>query len=253
MDEGKNRQIIVMAIIVIVLLAIIGYALGGVRGISGIAGFLKWAVIGVLIVGIAFYAVWFLFIRKVRDDRVALNVQNIIHQAKLTKPETIGDLYISGDMQHPQVKLGKIVGYCRVQNVKGSEEDVFVWKKAGFPFSMLEEPKVLRVAPEQHSDMVGDIVVQGISVVQHGGFLYINTDHLDIGMIDATIKTEVIRKFAIDVLSDIKIISDMAVGINPEHQKLLESKSLLKLPGTSNMVQGQQSYEEQVRAQQGGR
>jgi hypothetical protein len=97
MDENKNRQVIVVVIIVVIALAIIGYLIGGVRGISGILNFLKWALIGVLVVGIALWAVWFLFIRKVRDDRVAMNVKKLIEQSKLTKPETIGDLYIGGD------------------------------------------------------------------------------------------------------------------------------------------------------------
>lgn len=244
-DENKNRMILVFAIIFIIILVVLGYFLGGLRGISAIFGFLKWAVIGGIIIGLVVWGVWFLFIRKERDDRVALNVKTIVHQSKLTKPATLTDLYISGDKEHPQVRLGKIIGYTRLKNSRGDEEDVFVWKKAPFPLSLFEEPKAIRVHPDQHSDMIGDIIVQAISLVEHGGFYYVNIDHLDVSKVDLTIKAEILRKFTFDVLRDIKIISDMGIGINPEHQKYLEGKSLLKLPTRQEPIAPQQgSYEE---------
>lgn len=249
MNEKKNATVVVFAIILVVILVILGYFLGGVRGIANILNFLKWAVIVVVIVGLTVWGVWYLFIRKERDDRVALNVKNIIKQSQLTKPDTIQDLYLSGDKEHPQVRLGKIVGYSRVKNMKQEEEDVFVFKKRGFPFAMFEESKAIRVTPEQHSEMIGDIIIQGISLVSHGGFLYVNTDHLDIAKIDSTIKAEVIRRFTLDVLSDIKIISDLGIGINSEHQRHLEQKSLLKIPSRQEPIQQNEPYE----SYQGGR
>lgn len=243
-NEGKNRMIVVFAIIFIIILIALGYFIGGLRGISAIFGFLKWAIIGIVIVGLTVWGVWYLFIRKERDDRVALNVKTIVNQSKLTKPETLANLFISGDVEHPQVRLGKIIGYTRIKNSKGLEEDVFVWKKSMFPFSMFEEPKAIRVNPDQHSEMIGDIIIQGISLVEHGGFFYVNTDHLDVEKVDKTIKSEVLRRFTFDVLRDIKIISDMGIGINPEHQKYLEGKSLLKIPTREQPVATQPSYEE---------
>lgn len=239
-DEAKNRQVLVVGIGIVVILVIVGYLLAGARGVSGILNFVKWASIGVIIVGVAVWGAWFLFIRKVRDDRVALNVKNIIEQANLTKPETLSDLYISGDKDHPRIKLGKIVGYTRIKNINDEEEDVFVFKKHGFPFGMFEEPKAVRCLPDTHSEMIGDIIIAGISLVEHGGFYYINTEHLNLERIDKTIKAEVLRKFTIDTLRDIKIISDMGIGINPEHQKYLEGKSLLKLPARTEPEAPQQ-------------
>jgi hypothetical protein len=230
MDEQKNRSVVVVIIIIIIVLGIIAYFVAGARGVAGIMNFMKWALIGVSVVGIAVWGVWYLFIRKVRDDRVALNSQRIVEQSKLTKPEFLGDLYLSGDMGHPQIKLGKIMGYTRIKNILNEEEDVFVFKKTGFPLSMFEEGKAIRVNPDRHSDMIGDIVIEGIALVAHGGFYYINDQHLDIERIDRTIKTEVIRQYTMDVLRDVKYISDQAIGINSEHQMALENKSLLKIP-----------------------
>jgi hypothetical protein len=245
MDEGKNRQVIIVVIVIVIILAIVGYLIGGVRGLSGMLSFLKYAVIGVLIVGMAVWAVWFLFIRKVRDDRVAMNVKKLIEQSKLTKPETISDLYMGGDKDHPQIRLGHIDGYSRIKNNLGEEIDIFVFKKFGLPMSLFEEPKVLRVSPGQHSKMIGDIVVEGISLVLVGGFLFINTEYLDIDKLDKTIKTEIIRDYTMDVLRDVKIISDSAIGINPEHQKMMEGRALMKIPSRTEPIpqQTEGSYE----------
>jgi hypothetical protein len=235
---------VVVIIVIVIALAVIAYFVAGARGVAGILNFMKWGLVGVFVIGLAVWAAWYLFIRKVRDDRVALNSQRIIEQSKLTKPDMLGDLYLSGDKEHPQIRLGKIMGYTRIKNVQNQEEDVFVFKKAGFPFSMFEEGKPIRVNPDRHSDMIGDIVVEGISLVSHGGFYYINDDHLDIERIDRTIKTEVIRQYTMDVLRDVKIISDMAVGINPEQTKYIEGKSLLKIPSRSEPIgQNQGTYE----------
>jgi hypothetical protein len=227
---------IVVVIIIVVVLGVIAYFLAGARGLAGIFNFMKWALIGVFIIGLAVWGVWYLFIRKMRDDRVALNSQKIIEQAKLTKPEFLGDLYLSGDKEHPQIRMGKIIGYTRIKNIQNQEEDVFCWKKAGFPMSLFEEPKAIRVHPDKHSDMIGDVVIEAISLVSHGGFYYVNQEHLNVEMIDRTIKTEILRQYTMDVLRDVKIISDEAIGINPEHQRYMEGKSLLKIPSRQEPV-----------------
>jgi hypothetical protein len=242
-DEQKNRSVIVVVIVVVVVLAIVAYLVAGVKGIAGIFNFLKWALVGVLIIGIAVWAVWFLFIRKVRDDRVALNAQKIVEQAKLTKPEFLGDLFLSGDKEHPEIRLGKIVGYTRVKNILGEEEDVFCFKKTGFPMSLFEDSKAIRVNPDYHSKMIGDVIIEGISLVAHGGFYYINEEHLNVERVDRTIKTEVLRQYTMDVLRDVKIISDQAIGINPAHQQFLEGKSLLKIPSRSDNSPIQQTQQ----------
>jgi hypothetical protein len=246
-DASKNRQILVVGIIVIIVLVGAAYFIAGARGVSGILNFVKWATIAVIIIGVAVWGAWFLFIRKVRDDRVALNVKQIVEQARLTKPDTLSELYISGDIDHPRIRLGRIIGYTRIKNINDEEEDVFVFQKAGFPFSLFEEPKALRCLPDTHSEMIGDIIVAGISLVQHAGFLYINTEHLNLERIDKTVKAEVMRKFTIDTLRDLKVISDICIGIDPAHSKMLEGKSLLKIPSRTEPVAPQQGTYENPR------
>jgi hypothetical protein len=235
---------VIVIVVIVIALGVIAYFVAGAKGVAGIMNFMKWALIGVFIIGLAVWGVWYLFIRKVRDDRVALNSQKIIEQSKLTKPAMLNDLYLSGDKDYPQIRLGKIIGYTRVKNILDEESDVFVFKKGGFPFSMFEEGKAIRVNPDRHSDMIGDVVIEGISLVAHGGFYFVNDEHLDTERIDRTIKTEVIRQYTMDVLRDVKIISDMAVGINPDQTKMLEGKSLLKIPSRTEPISPQQgTYE----------
>jgi len=245
MTEQSNRSLVIVVIIIVIVLGVVAYFVAGAKGVAGIMNFMKWALIGVFIIGLAVWGVWYLFIRKIRDDRVALNAQRIVEQSKLSKPEFLGDLYLSGDLDHPQIRLGKIIGYTRIKNILDEESDVFVFKKMGFPMSMFEEGKPIRVDPENHTEMIGDVILKGISLVSHGGFYFINDQHLDMERIDRTIKTEVIRQYTMDVLRDVKIISDMAVGIDPNFEKSLQSKSLLKIPARvdPNQQQNQQTYE----------
>lgn len=245
MDEGKNRQVIIVVIVIVVVLGIIAYLLAGARGLVGVMNFIKWAFIVVCLIGLAVWAVWFLFIRQIKDDRVAMNAKKIIEQSRLTKPDLIGDLYMSGDLEHPQVKLGKIEGYSRIKNILDEEEDVFVFKRAGFPFSMFEDGKAVRVNPDDHTDMIGDIIIKGISLVNHGGFFYVNQQHLQFDRIDKTIKSEVVRTYTMDTLRDLKIITDMAVGLDQAHIKSMESRSLLKIPSRIDPNAQQQQQQQQ--------
>ena len=240
MDEQKNRSLAVVIVIIVIVLGIVAYLVAGAKGLAGVMNFMKWGLIAVFIIGLAVWGVWYLFIRKVRDDRVALNAQRIVEQSKLTKPDFINDLWLSGDFEHQRVRLGKIIGYCQVKNILGEYEDVYAFKKAGFPMSMFEEAKAIRIKPQWHTKNIGDVIIWGISLVAHGGFYYVNDEHLDTERIDRTIKTEVIRQYTMDVLRDVKIISDMAVGINPEQTKYIEGKSLLKIPSRSEPVAPQQ-------------
>jgi len=250
MDEQKNRSVVIVVVVIVIALGIIAYFVAGAKGIAGIINFMKWALVGVSVAFLGGWGAWYLFIRKVRDDRVALNSQKIIEQSKLTKPTMLGDLYLSGDKEYPQIRLGKIIGYTRVKNILGEESDVFVFKKSGFPFSMFEEGKAIRVNPDRHSDMIGDIIIEGISLVSHGGFYFINDEHLDTERIDRTIKTEVFRQYTMDVLRDIKIITDQAIGLDEFHIKGIESRSLLKIPSRIDPNQQQQQQQGYERGQQ---
>lgn len=228
-----KKSVIIYILLGVIILGVASYFLLGTRGVVAMMRTLRTLVIWTIVIGIAVYGVWYFFIRKERDDRVHLNAKRVIEQSLIYKSPFLRDLYISGDKNHPQVRLGKITGYSRVANVKGEQEDVFVFKRAGFPFGIFEEHKAIRVPPDKHSDLIGDVVIEGISLIYFGGFFYVNSDYLDYEKIDQTITTEIKRTTMFDMLKDWKVVIDMALGISPEHQKVLERKDLLKIPSRS--------------------
>jgi len=234
----KARSILIYGLLILLVMSVLAYVFLGVRGITGLLKTIRTWVIWGIILGLIFYGVWYFFIRKEKDDRVHLNAKRIVEQSMAYHSPFLRDLFLSGDKNHPQVRLGRIIGFSRVANAKGEQEDVFVYKKSGFPLSLFEEPKAIRVSPEDHTELIGDITIEGISLVKYGGFYFINKDYLDYQKIDQTIITEVKRTLIFDMLSDWKIVTDEALGISPEHQKQLEKKDLLKIP--SRTAQGEQ-------------
>ncbi len=233
------KKVVIYILVAVVILSLVAYFLMGATAMGTLLKALKNLVIWVIVIGIAFYAVWYFFIRKPKDDRVHLNAQRVIQSAQAFRTPFLRDLFISGDKNHPQVRMGKILGYTRIINVKGENEDVFVYKRSGFPMNLFEEFKAIRVRPEKHTKLIGDVIIEAISVMKYGGFLYINQDVADLQRIDQTIISEVKRTLMFDMLSDWKNVVDDAIAISPEHQKALEKKDLLKIPGRQQEQQNQ--------------
>jgi len=233
-----KKSWIIYVIGIIAILTLIAYFWMGTRGITSLLHTLKVWIIWMIVIGLAVYGVWYFFIRKEKDDRVHLNAKKVIESALQYKTPFLRDLYLSGDKNHPQVRLGKIHGYTRIINAKGEQEDVFVFKHNSFPLSLFEEHKALRVNPDKHTSLIGDVIVEAISVMKYGGFYYINQDIADLQKIDQTIISEVKRTLMFDMLSDWKNVVDDALAISPEHQKELEKKDLLKIPTRQTSEEG---------------
>lgn len=189
------------------------------------------------IVALVVYAVWFLFIKKHRADINYVNFKNILSSARVSKPPMLNDLVLLGDKDHQSSSLGAIVGYCRVKNISsGEEEDVFAVQRERFPMSMFSEPIVIRAKPTDHTSLIGDVKLKGISIIKVGTFYYLNTRMADIDSIDKTQASEAVRLVANTNLADMKTLIDLASGLDAEHKKLVESKNLMVLP-----MQGQQN------------
>lgn len=220
-------------------------------GIRGLWSFLKWFVIASVffaITGVVFYVVYWLFFREHKVDITFVNKEKLVQSALVSKPKMVGDLYLSGDKGHQSVRLGRIHGWCRInvykkktdvdEDVKGTAEeevevvpqDVFVFKSGGFPFSLLEGFKVLRCDPAQHTDLIGDVTINGFSVIKIAEYFYINNEMLDQSKIDYNVLQEAKRGMMFLTLSDMKEIVDQAIGISPKHQKEQQGKFLTKLP-----------------------
>jgi len=264
--EKKSKAWIIVAIIVILIIVFVVYFLGtkGIFKILGTFITILW-VLAILFGGA--YLFYHLFIKKHRFDITYVNKQRLIEAGKLNiKGYNVGDLYLSGDAGHSRVCLGKIKGYCRVQILtrtsvyedktdkegkvvkvekkvldketntyvpvydSGKEEqDVFSVAKRGI-MSFFTDPYVIRVSPEEHDDIVGDVTLKGFSLLPHSEFWFLNSDYLDVRKIDYAILKEAERGIMFETLRDMKSIVDKATGVDSEHKKFIEKKNLVEVP-----------------------
>jgi len=253
--QDKSKIIwVVVAIIVIILFVYLLYT-GGTTGVWQFAKkFLQWAIILILI-GLVVWVV-FKILQKPRIDIVANCRKDIIEAAIMSKPPMINDLYFTGDKGHGEFRVGKIIGYAQISSYKDLDllanltreqlremkvrgevpsqyiikEDCFVFKKFIFPFSLFEEPKVLRTFEDEHSDLVGDVKVFGVSMVRVHEYYWPNRGHLDIARIDISVIREAWRGQIHQFLKDSVAIQQRAVGLDSEFKKELDKRKLLKIP-----------------------
>jgi len=174
----------------------------------------------------------------------------------MSKPPMVKDLYFNGDKEHGEFRVGTIVGYCQLHSYKELDmlasmskeqiaameakgevpsqylikEDCFVFKKMPPPFSVFEQPKVLRTLEDEHSQMIGDVKVYGVSMLKKFGYYWPNRAHLDIARIDIGVIREAWRGQVHQFLKDQVSIQQRAVGLDSEFKKDMDSKKLLKIP-----------------------
>lgn len=261
MKDGSKRGLIIgVALVVIFFIIILSVVFFGFKSIGKIMLFLVGALLVLSIIGIVIWAVWYLFIRKQKYDATYQNKKRLIEAAKISKPENLSDLYMSGDKGHSRVRIGKITGYCRVKvmrknieynpdgtqkmirdaenpNKKHSvftleeeEQDIFVVNPHGFIMSLFLDPMVVRVNPQEHTALVGDVTLFGFSLTPISEYYFLHTDYLDVRKVDFTILKEAERGIFFESLKDTKEIIDKAMGIDSEHKKDIEKKNLYEIP-----------------------
>lgn len=255
-----RMKIITMVIIFAgILLAIYIFMTSGSAGLySIIKRFLIYAIIFV-IVGLIVWVVLKL-LQKPKVDLVANDRKDIIEAALLSKPPMIRDIYVTGDKDHGEFRLGRCVGYCQLQSYKDLDilagltetqlvemeergevpsqniikEDVFVFKRYPFPISLFEQPKVLRTFEDEHSQLVGDVKIFAVSLVSKFAYMWPNRAHLDVARIDIGVIREAWRGAIHQFLKDQVSIQQRAVGLDDEHRKDIESRKLMKIPSPMN-------------------
>jgi hypothetical protein len=175
---------------------------------------MNWLIFFAVIGAIIFLV--FKILQKPRVDLVAVNKQGIVDAGTFSKPPMLKDLYFTGDKEHGEFRVGKIVGYCQIQSYKDlnkistlSEEqikklkmqgkdpshfllneDCFIWKRMPWPFSMFEQPKVLRTLEDEHSQLIGDVKVMAVSMIKKFEYYWPNQAFLDTARIDTSIIRE---------------------------------------------------------------
>jgi hypothetical protein len=264
-QQHKNRTFLIIAGLIILIILAIRFVFG-VTNILKIFLFLIEALLLLSILFGAGYLFYYLFIKKQKYDPVYVHKQKLIDAGKKCNLENLKALYLSGDKGHTRVHLGKIIGYCRIQVLKRTyiyeeatdpatkrkyqkivtipnergeqipqydidkeEQDVFIVRAKGF-LSIFTDPMVIRVAPSQHDELVGDVTLYGYSLIPISEYWYPNSDYLDQRKIDFAILRESERSTMFEGLRDMKEIVDKAVGLDSRHKKEIESKALYDVP-----------------------
>jgi len=260
-DSTKKVFVVVVIIVVFLFLIILGTLFIGIKGIGSILLWILGALIVLGIFGIVVYAVYWLFFKKQKFDATYMNKKNLVNAGRISKPSNINDLYLSGDKGHSRVRLGKIIGYCRIQvmrknihydqttgepilvtdpknpmnkteeyDLEKEEQDVFVVERHGFPLSLFSDPMVIRMRPDDHDMLIGDISANGFSIIPISEYYFLNNDYLDVRKIDFAILKEAQRGIFFEHLKDSKEILDKAVGLDSGHKKEIEKKNLYEIP-----------------------
>lgn len=263
MNENKDKKGkgILITIIIIVAIFTLLYWLLGVRGLLNI---LKWMFIILFILailGTVFYFVWFFFFKKQKFDVTYVNKQKLLNACNRGNTGMLKGLFLSGDKGHNRVFWGRITGYCRISvltrtlkykvdkktgektqlyeedektplyNYGKEEQDVFsISHSKTFIGRLFEEEDLVRVSPEDHDELIGDITIYGFSLIPISEYWFLNNDLLDVRKIDYAILKEAERGIMFEMLRDSKEIIDKASGLDTGHQKRIEERSLYEIP-----------------------
>lgn len=243
-NKQSGRTAIMLIVLLVVIILILAFVFGGTEGLWGIVKFFLSAILIVAFFGFVFYIVYFLFFKRNRRDIPYENWKSYQHSAIDNGADMMEELVLTGDKNHSAKRFMTIKGYLRVLGFDGQEYDMFVGKKSGMNF--LEEYKIIMLKPNQHSDLVGDVYVYGISLIMKYGYYFLNTNMLDFKGIDVAIANDTYRTIMYETLGDLKGIVDRAVGIDPEEIRNRANQKLLKIP----IMSGQQNNNNQNQGNQ---
>ena len=251
----KSKIIWVMVFVVLAVILAYTFFTSGASGISAVLKkFLTYAIIAVVI-GLIVWVV-LKILQKPKIDLVENDRQDIIDAGMMSKPPMVNDLYFTGDKEHGEFRVGTIIGYCQLQSYKDLDliagltkaqiremeekgeipaqyiirEDCFIFKRFPSPISIFEKPKVIRTLEDEHSQLIGDVKIYGVSMIKKYGYYWPNRAHLDIARIDIGVIREAWRGQIHQFLKDAVTIQQRAIGLDSEFKKDLDKRKLLKIP-----------------------
>jgi hypothetical protein len=278
-NPDQKGKIYLIGIGILILLIAVIILIFGANSILKILLFLLEAILLIITLFAIAYLFYYLFIKRHKYDVNYVNRKKLQEACTMIKRPLLQDLYLSGDKGHSRAKVGKIKGYGRIQiltrkyiytdkieektgrtikelltvpNERGEEiaqyelekveQDVFVVGKEGL-LGLFQDPLVIRVNPEDHNELVGDVDLFGFSLIPLSEFWFLNNDHLDIRKLDFALLKEAERLLGFAVLSDSKELIDKANGMDSRHIKNIESKSLIEVPEFRSVNQPQSPYQ----------
>jgi len=269
-EDHKKKTIWIIIGATILLIIIIRF----VFGITNVFRILLFLMQAVLLIGFLFgmgYLFYHLFIKKQKFDPTYINKKKLLDACKKCKLDNLNGFFLSGDRGHSRVRIGTIKGYCRLQVIKKvyeyeekvdkksgekyrvvktrinergepvqvytaekMEQDAFRVRPKGF-LSMFTEDMIIRISPQMHDELIGDVTAYGLSLIPISEYWYINTDYLAIPETDTAILVEALRSSYHEGLKELHEIVQKAIGLDSRHKKEVENKSLMELPEAQNI------------------
>lgn len=238
-DKKSSGIGIILVIVLIVLILVIAFIVSGVNGIFAVIKTVLIISFVVAFLGFVFYIIYYLFFKKHRIDLTYENWKDYVKSATDNGADMMEDLVLYGDKHHSTKRFMTIKGYLRIVGFDNVQYDMFIGKRS--PANPFEDYKVVMLKPDQHSDLVGDVYVYGISLIMKYGYYFLNNELLNYDAIDKFVSKDTFRSVVYATLGDMKGIVDRAVGMDAEEIKARNKDKLLKLP----VLQGQQDSNQQ--------
>lgn len=234
-NKQSKKTGIMLVIIIFVIILILSFIFGGVEGIFGVIKFFLTASLIVGFFAFVFYVIYYLFFKKFRRDIPFENWKSYRRSALDNGADMMDELILTGDKYHSAKRFMTIKGYLRILGFDGKEYDMFVGKRNSV--NPLEEHKIVLLQPKEHSDLIGDVYVYGISLIMKYGYYFLNTEMLDYKGIDKSVASDTFRTIMYETLGDMKGLLDRATGLDAEFSKQRQSEKLLKIPVLSGQQQ----------------
>lgn len=227
-NKDSGKMAIFLIVIVILIIFIISFLVGGVHGILGIIKFFIIFSMIVTFFGFVFYVIYYLFFKTHKKDVPHINWKSYLRSALDNGSDMMTDLVLMGDKNHSSKRFMTIKGYLRIMSFEGLQYDMFVGKRSSTnPF---EDYKIVLLRTNEHSDLIGEVYVYGISLIIKFGYFFLNSEMLDYKGIDKMVEYDTYRTVMYETLGDLKGIMDRATGLNPDNIMEKQREKLLKIP-----------------------
>lgn len=227
-DKSSKKTGLFLVVVLVIVILIIALVVGGAQGIFSVLKIFLIALFVAGFLGFLFYIIYFLFFKVHKIDIPYENWKSYVQSAQDNGSDMMEDLVLTGDKNHSSKSFMKIMGYLRILAFDNKEYDLFIGKRnTKNPF---EEIKMVMLHPDEHTDLIGDVYVYGISLIQKYGYYFLNNTLLDFQAIDTHVAKDSFRTMMYYVLGDMKGLIDRATGLDPDYAKERQREKLLKIP-----------------------
>lgn len=260
-ETGNKWQKIILIIVVIVIILSLLIAL--LVGLQSLKQFFKYMIIFLLAIMILFgllYVAYLVFIKKDFKDIPATYKKKLSATAKLMRNNMLGDLFLSGDVKHNRIKMGKYY-YLRVpmpkqttklkldkdgnkivdpvknqyvteQVTESVDIDCFIVNKSGILNMLFSDTTIIMVKPEDHdySAIFNDVTIRGFNLVPLDNQFYtIDSRSLDID-ISKGVTTMYLREVVHEVMRDLDKMVKQAMNLDSRFTKEKAKQQEFEIP-----------------------